>query len=125
MSYKIETYQPITTEEKSKYTADKRLIYGTGVCYRDDVRHENVYEDYQRKTTEKEMSDIKIKNKQVFENWINGYKKQGYHIDRIDKLRGLFTNNGGLELYPITVFFKKPDRKSFRKKRRYNKREIK
>jgi hypothetical protein len=121
MSYKIETYQPITTEEKSKYTTDKRLIYGTGVCYRDNVRHENVYEDYQRKTTEKEISEIKIKNKKAFEGWINGYKKQGYHIDRIDKLSGLFTNNGGLELYPVTVFFKKQNKGSFRKKRQQHK----
>jgi len=121
MSYKIETYQPITTEEKSKYMTDKRLIYGTGVCYKDNVRHENVYEEYKRKTTLEEMSDIKIKNKKAFENWINSYKKQGYHIDRIDKFRGLFTNNGGLELYPVTVFFKKTNERRFRKKRHQHK----
>ena len=122
MSYKIETYQPITTVEKSKYTTDKRLIFGTGVCFRDGVRHENVFEDYERRATLEEISDIKIKNKQAFENWINEYKKQGYHIDRIDKFRGLFTNEGGLELYPITVFFKKNKRNKHNRRSNQNKR---
>jgi hypothetical protein len=59
------------------------------------------------------MALIELENKNNFEKWLNDYKSRGFYIDRVDKLRGLFTDEGGLRLEPVTVFF---GQKNYRKK---------
>ena len=124
MTYKIETYQPITSYDEAKTITDQRLIFGTGICYRDGKKIENFYEKYERKRTPDELRDVERENKLEFEKWINEYKRKGFHIDRIDKLRGLFTPDGGLVLYPITVFFKKNERNKRNSRSNRNKKRM-
>ena len=139
MTYKIETYQPVIGLERylkeylNKYTdvqLANLLTYGSPEEkvdgeYRSAPAHFGRDNFWSRQrllkhalnelgiSEQQAMVLIEHENKDNFEKWLNDYKNRGFYIDRVDKLRGLFTDEGGLRLEPVTVFF---GQKNYRKK---------